>query len=252
MVEIKKIHYNIGKLFEKYKIPAITLNLPIEELGQWACRIAEHFKLDQDNFRQSVTELFWSVGYVQLSLGYILIARQSCNFPKGIHGEAFREEDIPLLMEIPEMHFWLHIYSCYEGIYRCWERIATVLQNVCFPEKSKRYFDKIINDLSKDVRYKNNKSLKKLQRQVKNWSKIAEIRNGLSHKKSSPFRNINIEGVLSNTLDINGFPIPKLIYSSKNLIQETKHIIEKYLKILPAIIAMKEFIDTIGYEKMGK
>src|SRR3989338_7324511 len=126
MIEIKKIHEVIGEFFKKYKIPAITLNLPIENLGQWAHKVAIHFNLDQDEVRQSVTELFWSVGYVQLSLGYVLIARQSCKFPKGICGEVFREEDIPLMMEIPEMHFWLHVYNCYECIYRCWERISTV------------------------------------------------------------------------------------------------------------------------------
>ena len=157
----------------------------------------------------------------------------------------FREEDIPLMMEIPEMHFWLHVYNCYECIYRCWERISTVLQSVCFPKNTKRYFNQIVDDLSKDSRYKHNRSLKKLQRQVKNWSKISEIRNGVSHSKSSPFRNIHIEGVLSSTIGIDGLPVPKLIYSSKNLIKEIEHVVDKYRKILPAIIAMKEFIDTI-------
>ena len=84
-----------------------------------------------------------------------------------------------------------------------------------------------------------------LRNQVKNWIKIADIRNGLSHGKSSPFQNTTIEGILSDTVDLDGLPVPKLIYSSKNLIQEIKDVVDKYRKLLPAIKAMKEFIDNI-------
>lgn len=245
-MEIEKIQEEIAELFRKYKIPALTHNLPMENLNQWAFKVARYFILGEEGFRDSVTELFWSVSHVQLSLGYALIARQSCKFPKGTQGEAFREEDIPNMIGMPEMHFWLHIYSCYECIYRCWERITMILQGACFPRCSrKKYFNQIVNDLCKDSKYKHNKSLKELKKQVKNWSKIAEIRNGLSHGKSSPFQNTIIKGTLSDTVGLDGLPIPKLIYSSKNLIQETKDVVEKYRNVLPAIKVMKEFIDNI-------
>lgn len=245
-MQIEKTQKEIDMLFRKYKIPALTHNLPMDNLNQWAFKVADHFSLDRDKFRESVTELFWNVSHVQLSLGYALIARQSCKFPKGIQGESFREEDIPNMIGMPEMHFWLHIYSCYECLYRCWERIAIVLQDVCFPEYSrKKYFNQIVDDLGKDSKYDYNKYLRELKKQIKNWSKIAEIRNGLSHGKSSPFQNTIIEGILSDTVGPNGLPIPKLIYSSKNLVQETKDIVEKYRNLLPVIKIMKEFIDNI-------
>jgi len=245
-IQIHIIQKEITDLYKKYKIPAVTHNLPMENLHQWAYKVADHFKLDREEFRQSVTELFWSISHIQLALGYALIAKESCAYPKGIHGEAFREEDIPMMTGMPEMHFWHHVYCCYECLYRAWERISIVLMSVCFPASSeKKYFNQITDDLCKNPKYNRNKCLQELKKQERHWCKIAKIRNDLSHGKSSPFQNSNIEGVLSNVLDIDGLPMPKLKYSSKNLKHEIENIVDKYRKILPAIKAMKDFIDNI-------
>lgn len=245
-IQINSIQEEIGRLFKKYKVPAITHNLPMDNLNQWAFKVAAHFTLNQEEFRDSVTELFWSVSHVQIALGYVLIARESCAYPKGIQGEAFREEDIPNMIGMPEMHFWHHMYCCYECLYRVWERVSIVLKEVCFPKLSeKRYFNQIIDDLSRSQKYAQNKYLRELRKQEGHWCKIAEIRNGLSHGKSSPFKNTNIEGVLSNVVSLDGLPVPKLVYSSKNLKQEIEEVVDKYRKVLPAIKAMKDFIDNI-------
>jgi hypothetical protein len=245
-IQINRIQKEISELFKKYKIPAVTHNLPMENLHQWAYRVADHFKLDREEIRQSVTELFWSISHVQLALGYALIAKESCAYPKGTCGEAFREEDIPNMIGMPEMHFWHHTYCCYECLYRVWERISIVLKGVCFPASSeKKYFNQIIDDLCRSPKYNQNKFLKELKKQESHWCKIAEIRNDLSHSKSSPFRNTNIEGVLSSIISPYGLPLPKLNYSSKNLKQEIEQIVDKYRKILPAIKAMKDFIDNV-------
>lgn len=245
-MEIQKIQEEIAKLFKKYRIPALTLNLPMENLHQWAYEVANHFHLDQDEFRESVTELFWSIAHIQISLGYALIARQSCEYPKGTQGIAFHEKDLPNVITMPEIHFWFHIYNSYECLYRCWERITSVIKNVCYPNLTeKRYFDQIINDLAKDKKFNQNVFLKSLQKQIKNWSKIVESRNKISHGKSSPLCNMSIQGKASDVLGIDGLPIIYLEYSVKNLKEELEHVIDKYRKVLPVIKNMKEFIDNI-------
>jgi len=243
---IDTIQKEISQLFGKYKIPAITKNLPPENLQEWSMKVAVHFKLDEESFRQAVTDLFWSVGHVQLSLGYALIARQDCKFPKGTKGKALHEKDVPDAILMPEIHFWYHIYNSYECIYRCWERITSVIGSACYPGlTTKIYYDQLINKLSKDKDYKKNPCLKALTKQIKHWNKAAEYRNKISHGKSSPFRNMTIEGKVSKVLGSDGHPIVYLDYSVKSPINEIKHVVGEYRKILSAIIAMKDFIDHI-------
>ena len=100
-------------------------------------------------------------------------------------------------------------------------------------------------DLSKDKDYKKNPCLKALTKQIKHWNKAAEYRNKISHGKSSPFRNMTIEGKVSKVLGSDGHPIVYLDYSVKSPINEIKHVFGEYRKILSAIIAMKDFIDHI-------
>ena len=44
---IDTIQKEISQLFGKYKIPAITKNLPPENLQEWSMKVAVHFKLDE-------------------------------------------------------------------------------------------------------------------------------------------------------------------------------------------------------------
>jgi hypothetical protein len=69
-MNINEIQMEIGSLFSRYKIPAITKNIPMENLHRWSAEVAAHFNLDVDDFSQVMTELFWSAAHIQLSLGY--------------------------------------------------------------------------------------------------------------------------------------------------------------------------------------
>lgn len=245
-MNINEIHKEIDNLFIKYKIPALTKNIPMENLHEWALAVAKKFNLDHDDFRQSVAELFWSVAHVQLSLGYALISRQSSEYPKGVQGIALDEKDIPDAITMSEIHFWYHIYNCYECLYRFWERTSLIIKNVCYPGSTgKKYFDQIINDLLIDGKFNRNLFLNDLKNQIGNWNKIANSRNAISHGKSSPFRNMEIQGKISDVVGINGIPIIYLDYSFKSPRKELEHAVDRYRKVLPAIKAMKEFIDNI-------
>lgn len=238
----------IGSLFSKYKIPAITNKIPIKNLHRWSDEVAVHFNLDAEGFSKVMTELFWSAAHVQLSLGYALIARQDSKFPegKGKNGKAFNEEDIPNAISIPEIHFWYHIYNSYECIYRCWERITTVLKSVCYPKSNKKmYFDQITNALNNDDAYNKNPHLNALKRQIKHWNKAAKARNEISHGKSSPFRNMSIEGKVSDILGVDGLPLIYCNYGIKSPKKNIEQVVDKYKKVFPAMEVTVAFIDNI-------
>ena len=241
-----EIQTEISSLFSKYKIPVITINIPIENLHRWSSEVAAHFNLDEDDFSKVMSELFWSAAHIQLSLGYALIDRQDCEFPKGTKSKAFKEEDMPNAIGLPEIHFWYHLYNSYECIYRCWERITSVIKSVCYPKSNeKRYFDQIVNALDKDDIYNKNPHLNSLKKQIKHWNKAAEARNEISHGKSSPFRNMNIERNVSNVLAINGLPLIYLNYSINSPKESIEQVVDKYKKVFPAMKIMVDFIDNI-------
>ena len=245
-MNINEIQSEIGRLFNRYKIPAITRNIPIENLHRWSGEVATHFNLNVQEFTQIMTELFWSAAHVQLSLGYALIARQDCKFPKGEKGKALQEVDIPNAISIPEIHFWYHIYNSYECIYRCWERITSVIKAVCYPQNTKKiYFTQIISALEIDANFNKNPHLKSLKRQIKHWEKAAEARNEISHGKSSPFRNLTIEGSVSDVLGPNGLPLINLNYDIKSPKESIEQVVDKYKKVFPAMKVMVDFIDNI-------
>ena len=112
---IDEIQKKIDSLFVVYKIPAITKNLPMQNLHEWSSKVAAHFLLEEDDFRQVVTELFWSIAHVQLSLGHTLIALEECEFKDGVKGIALKEENIPNI-KMPEIYFWFYVYNSYECI----------------------------------------------------------------------------------------------------------------------------------------
>ncbi len=273
-ININTIQKEIDQLFNKYKIPAITKNLPMENLQEWARKVAKHFKLNEENFRQNVTELFWNIGHVQLSLGHMLIALQECKLVDGEQGVAFQEKDIPNI-EMAEIYFWYYSYNTHECIYieerksnrntvtvgdissitsayvnRCWERINNVLMHACFPclseeQFKKQYFPQTINALQQNSKYSQNPYLKELQDHKKYRKEASDDRNEISHGESSPMRNMIIEGKVSNILGTDGLPFIYLDYSSKSLNEELNRIIDKYKKVLPAIKTMKNFIDNV-------
>ena len=244
---INEIQKGIDYLFNQYKIPVITHNIPMENLHRWSSEVADHFKLNKEDFRKVVAEFFWSAAHIQLSLGYALIAKKECKFPMGINGKVHKEADMPHAIGLPEIHFWYHLYHCYECIYRSWERMASVLKNVCYPKnKEKMYFDKIVKALETDSLYNKNPHLNSLKKQIKHWNKIAKERNEVSHDKSSPFQNMNIEGKISNILTIDGFPEVYLNYSVASPKENLENVIDKYKKVYPAMKVIVDFIDNIG------
>ena len=241
---IQQIQKNIAGLFETYKIPALTLNLPIENLQSWAEDISKRLELDPEYFYPKASEFFWALSHVQLAMGYALVARQSCEFPKGKNGTSYDDKSTPDLLDLCDMHFWHHAFYVRECIYRCWERLAAILSAACYPNiKEKLYFDGIVGKIATDLGIDIDLEINNLKKQIKHWNKASSIRNKLSHHESSPFNKININVEFTDLIGFNRKAIPKYHYKTENIVHEIEIMKDAYLKLLPAFIDVTKFIN---------
>ena len=107
------------------------------------------------------------------------------------------------------------------------------------------YLDQIVNTLDKDDVHNKNPHLTALKRQIKHWNKAAKARNEISHGESSPFRNMSIEGKVSDVLGLDGLPITYVNYSIKSPKESIEQVVDRYNKIFPAMRVMVDFIDNV-------
>ncbi len=150
------------------------------------------------------------------------------------------------MIKIPDMHFWHHAYLTVECIYRSWERLTTLLQTATFPDcADKLYFPDLIEKIGTDSRLANNKLLRELCSQVKHYNAVARSRNALSHGDSSPHRELQFAGSISPVLDPSGKLIPKVDYSYADIRERIETLKDHYIRLGPAITAVKEFIENV-------
>ena len=242
----KEIHEKITDLFKKNKLDWITLLLPLDKMQNWALLTSKRLKISRRILSERISELFWSVGYSQLSLGYSLWCLEHCKYPNGVSGVAFFESEIPNAIDIPAIHFCYHLHTSEECLYRCWERITSIVQAICYHNiNEKLYFNGLVNKIKNDTRYNINPKLKELSKLEKTWNKVARLRNLSSHQESSPMKLRKIEGKESGLYDPRGKVILCADYSYKNLNSEIPEIQDLYKRLLSSIRTMKEFIDNI-------
>lgn len=245
-MRVNDIHDEISRLFKQYKYPWLTLRLPMANLHSWGKYHAQRLGIEEDAFTKCVATIFWAVSHVQLGLGYALIARQSVSFPRGKKGSAYRINDIPNVLGIPDMHFWYHAYMTIECIYRCWERLTRLLQVACFPDCSEKlYFGDLVNRIKNDSRFKNNRALHNIESQLKHWNRVANDRNKLSHRDSSPMHELEFVGDVSRIRGPSEQIIFKIDYSYSDIRQEIEKLKGYYVGLVPAIEAVQKFIENI-------
>jgi len=115
-MDIPEIHKEILELFKKYKYNWETDRLSFEKFTIWSDGVSQLLHLDKDILYSKLSELFWSVSSIQLSLGYALKSRHTCKYPKGVKGEAFDEASVPDMIGISEIHFYYHLNNGWESI----------------------------------------------------------------------------------------------------------------------------------------
>lgn len=235
MSRIYDTHNEIQRIYKKYKYPWLTLRLPVENLYSWGTKTAKRLKIDEDKFCQRVVGINWAVSHVQLSLGYVLIAKQEVRFPRGIKGVSKDIKTIPD-ENLAYLYFWFHSYMTIECLYRSWERITNLIRAACYPNcKNKYYFDGMIDKIKEDSSINQNRYLKDLKEQVKNWNKIAKLRNKLSHEDSSSINEIELS---CDNITVN--------YCYKDVRQELEKLKSYYIKLIPAITAARNFIENVN------
>lgn len=215
------------------------------KLHSWGKYHAQRLGIDEHNFTKCVSTISWAVAHAQLGLGHALIARQSVSFPRGKKSSAYRKDDVPNL-GIADIHFWYHAYMTIECLYRCWERLASLLQIACFPHCSdKLYFDGLVNKIKNNSRLKDNGAFRNIQLQVKHWNTVAKHRNKLSHSDSSPMNEFRFTGDVSRIRGPSNQIIFKIDYTYSDIRQEIDKLKGYYVRLVPAIEAVQKFIENI-------
>lgn len=245
---IDEIHNYIHSLFKKYKYPWLTKNLNLRELHIWADIVSTDLDVNNALLRESISSIYWAISHVQISIGGMLISRQLIEKTSKNKGAISDLKEIPEVLgnPIPFMYFWYFDYSAIECIYRCWERITKLLQIVCFRNnEDKLYFNTLCNRINNNQVLKNNPGFGRLKRRQKQWNKIAELRNLISHDDSNPFKNIMFTAITSPILSYKGEQITTLEYTIKNVVDEIKQIKSYYLQIDNLFSLAQEFIKSI-------
>ncbi len=243
-ITAEKIHSYSKELFAKYKYG--TLVPKVEDKNKWGDYIADKLKLDKIILWELNSEFFWALANTEISLGYTLIARETCEFPRGKKTIGYDPDDIPTNFTVQEMHFWYHVNNTRECIYRCWERISNVLTYVCYPENSENYYyNTIVEKISKDRKYKTNSNISQLKKQIKYWTKDSGSRNSLSHKASSPFIKDKLEFDIPHLYNGQNELVFKITAHNPNLIQEIETAKDSYMRISKVWLAVKEFIESL-------
>jgi hypothetical protein len=243
-VSIGKIHDLSKKLMVKYKIPVMVNNT--EEKNRWCDYISEKLKLDDDRFWVLNREFYWSLMNIEMSLGYILIAREACSDPFGVEKIGYKILDTMPNSFIPEAHFWYHINNAKECIYRCWERISAILQYAYFGENTgKNYFGKVVDEILEKEKDPKVPAINLLKKFRKHWEKDTARRNLTSHRESSPFLKDETEILVSNIYDNKGDNLFVIKNKYPNLVQEIETVKASYLRFLDVWKAVKQFIENI-------
>ena len=234
-------------LYKKYNVDSIIRKLSIEKMQDWGIRTSKRLNLSGDILQDRISEIYWSVGDLEISLGYTLWCLDYCKFPKGKSGDTYSEGQIPVI-DIPETHFWFHIHNSRECMYRCWERIKSLLNSVCYPKSTdkKLYFNNLIDKIKMDPQFNSNPKLNELEKLGEIWKKVAGLRNKSSHKESSPLKSIKIETKNTGLYNRSGEGLNHIYYEFKSLNNEVKVITDLYKKLILSIKVVQEFIDIIS------
>ncbi|KAF0140382.1 MAG: hypothetical protein FD122_2496 [Stygiobacter sp.] len=243
MTDIQIIHSEIIELFKKYKISWETNKLPIELLQEWSYGAAELLDLDREHIRKRFSEIYWALFSVQLSLGYALISRQTCKYLRGLKGEAFSPNNIPLI-SVSEFHLFYHLNNSWESIYRCWERLSSLLCSIIFPnETNKLYFDNTVNLIGSSEDLQSLLKYNDLKKQIKFWNKAARERNKISHRESSPMKIMQTKTDTAHIYGPNNEYIPKVTFTFSNLLNDINNVRDNYYRIVPAVLIVKEYCE---------
>lgn len=243
MIQADLIEQEIRQLFAKYKYPVIIPDM--RSLQTWGINTAFRLHLPYDEFTTKVTEVLWAAINVQMSIGYTLIARETCTYPRGTKGTVFHPDDIPNMTKFPELHFWYHLHNARECIYRCWERMTNVLQSACYPGSTdKFYFNQLTEKLRKDPRFEENPLLRSLKKYEKSWSRVAEKRNKLSHGASSPFKE-DYQAEITDLYNARDAFVVKYHYTAPDLNQELEAVRDAYSRVYPVWKVVMAFVDNI-------
>lgn len=193
-------------LFQQYKLPILSIFYSPVLIEKWAARIIRRkikcFDKERFNFpRELGSELYWSYTDLQLVIQHMLWIKNCGGLTKGIDEKQFNKIDLPK-GQVIDFIFWHYVGYSWESLYRTWNRLANLINFFIFDvmdykkarkDKIPLYFNRIIERIEKEcVVLAKSKPYIALKKKSKEYNKIANKRNTISHHKSSIFSRFKI------------------------------------------------------------
>jgi hypothetical protein len=246
-VKIESIQNHIGQKFRElgYPIASIEFDFPI--LFKFARNHSFRLKIDYDLASKKLSDVWFAIASVQLSIGYMLVAKDSAKFPRGYKQTTLSHNGLEIDMNIGDLHFWYHHNMAVECIYRVWERITNLLKFYCNIKgiRKRMYYNDIIRELKKNSIYSKLGNFGKLLEYEKHWVKIAGQRNKLSHEECRLLGDDKIYILDSNILRCDEKPFQHVQTLSPDLFQVIDNIKNKYIRCSEVFKAALQFIEEL-------
>ncbi len=240
MIYVDDIVSRMAVLFKQYKIRLLTQGVFLKYMHdlQVPKTIQCNNEIDNYKFIDMTRQLYWAIASVQFELGYMLIALES-------NKKNIKDDDDDNLF-LSHMDFIHHYFLSTECLYKVWERFAVILNYIhTKQEKKNGYYANIINEIEKSKIY-DSAVVKKLKKHQKQWDKIAEDRNNVSHEYSSLIHGMESEVTVSPIRDFMGNYIFKIEDKKIDLKNHFISIKNKFYQLEKLDSTVYEFIDSLG------
>jgi hypothetical protein len=246
-IKIESIQNHIGRKFRELKYPISTIDFDFPILFKYAKKHSVRLKLDHDIASKKLSDIWFAMASVQLSIGYMLVAKDSAKFPRGFKQTALSHDELQIDINIGDLHFWYHHNMAVECVYRVWERVSNLLKffSNIKENRKKIYFNDIMVELGKKSIYSKLDNYVKLMQCEKHWVKIAGQRNKLSHEECRLLGDDKVYICDSKILRCDETPFQHLETLSPDLFQVIDNIKNKYIECIEVVKIAMQFIEEL-------
>jgi hypothetical protein len=243
---VQVIQDEIRDHFAKLKYPILSIKFDILKLRKFAIRHCQRLKLNPEEGLRRICDVWWAIASAQLSLGYMIVAKNSAGSPRGSEQRVIAVKELQFDFNISDLHFWHHANLSIECLYRIWERLANLLKFFsCLPAEKKLYFDGVVAAIKAKNALSDLTALKDVSANVKHWNIIAGKRNTLSHEGSRLFGDDSVTDKEYSILKADGNPLEMMTTKSPDLVQVIEEIKERFVRCGKAFTAAMSFIEEM-------
>lgn len=207
--------------------------------------------------KMMASELYNSLGDFQLNLGFALRILETEKVHAGLRKT--RRDDIVMIEGgVFDSLFWLFVGNAWEALYRIWARIEVLLIFFVFnidvenkldfrKIKNHRYFDSLVRKIEAEKsQFAVGKEFAELKKSKKKYRKLANLRNDLSHHRSSVLSRFELKDVEYSPIYRPGIGQSwKLTSTFPSAKREITKLVRAYNDAYKTVAAMCRFLKAI-------